>query len=246
MQDNKFFEDKGYIIKEQFFNSNEVITNCFNEILDTNDQVVETITDASMSSKFDQKTFAIESGNLKYLAHANIYFKSINRLITSSIQNYAKNLLGEDVYLDAVELHQKLPGASLTPPHQDNFYFCLENGKSLTAYIPLNPQSEENGGLAVLPESHLVDFPHYKSNVVGFSSGIEESHLDQYKPSGYVLNPGDISFHHCNIVHLAPPNNSNKPRVNIALRFKSVEDKISKEKHDRYLKFVNQSTRVSD
>lgn len=246
MRDLKYFEEQGYIIKEQFFNTKEVISSCFNEILDTNSDVVDSLIDASSSSKFDKKTFAIESGNLKYLAHANVYFKSINKLITSSVQSYAKNLLGEDVYLDAVELHQKLPGASLTPPHQDNFYFCLEKGKSLTAYIPLNEQSEKNGGLAVLPESHLVDFPHYKSNVVGFSSGIEEKYLNKYKPSGYLLNPGDISFHHCNIVHLAPSNDSNNPRVNIALRFKSLTDKISKEKYDRYLKFANQSSRISD
>ena len=154
--------------------------------------------------------------------------------------------MDEEIYLDAVELHQKMPGASLTPPHQDNFYFCLENGKSLTAYIPLNEQSQTNGGLAVLPKSHLSDFPHYKSDVVGFSSGIEEKYLVDFDHSDYVLKLGDFSLHHCNIVHLAPPNDSKIPRVNIALRFRGVEDSVSKEKYARYLNFANKSTRISD
>ena len=75
-------------------------------------------------------------------------FSSINKLITSKVHKFAEEIIKE-VYLDAVELHQKLTGA-LTPPHQDNFYFCLKNGKSTTAYIPLNEQSEANGGLAVM------------------------------------------------------------------------------------------------
>ena len=238
------FEEQGYLVCEDFFDRKDEITDCFDEIIEKNSAIAEALEAASNSRLIDKKTFAIESGNLKYLANANVYFKSINRLITSHVQNYAESLLDEEVYLDAVELHQKLPGASLTPPHQDNFYFCLENARSLTAYIPLNVQSELNGGLAVMVGSHLDDLPHYSSDVVGFSSGIRETHLKSFESINYTLNPGDISFHHCNIVHLAPPNRSKFPRVNIALRFKGVKDKVSETKYARYSKFVNQSTRV--
>lgn len=241
----KSFEQLGYLVCEDFFDRKDELTNCFDEIIEQNSSMAAVLEAAGNSSIIDKKTFAIESGNLKYLANANVYFKSINRLITSRVQNYAESLLGEEVYLDAVELHQKLPGASLTPPHQDNFYFCLENARSLTAYIPLNAQSELNGGLAVMARSHIDDLPHYKSDVVGFSSGIEERYLQSYESTNYVLNPGDISFHHCNIVHLAPPNRSSFPRVSIALRFKGVKDKVSEKKYARYIKFANQSTRVS-
>ena len=245
MKDKIFFEEQGYLIKTNFFTDKTDILACFDEISSNNLEVVEMLQNISKSPIFDKKTFAIESGNLKYLANANIFFKSINKLITSRVQSFAENLLDEDVYLDAVELHQKIPGASLTPPHQDNFYFCLKNGKSLTAYIPLNEQSKKNGALSVFPKSHLNDFPHYQSDVVGFSSGIELNCLADFDSSDYILKPGDLSLHHCNIVHSAPPNNSDKPRVNIALRFKGVSDRISKKKYSRYINFANQSKRIS-
>jgi ectoine hydroxylase-related dioxygenase (phytanoyl-CoA dioxygenase family) len=244
MKDKFFFDEQGYLIKTNFFDKLNILA-CLDQIIGNNLAVVEMLQNISKSPMFDKKTFAIEAGNLKYLANANTYFKSINKLITSRVQSFAENLLDEDVYLDAVELHQKAPGASLTPPHQDNFYFCLKNGKSLTAYIPLNEQSKKNGALSVLPKSHLHDFPHYKSDVVGFSSGIELNCLADFESTDYILKPGDLSFHHCNTVHLAPPNNSDKPRVNIALRFQGVSDRISKKKYSRYINYANQSTRIS-
>ena len=239
------FDKEGFLIIRDFFRG-PIIDDCYNEILENNDKVVADLIDISKSKKYDRKKFAIENNNLKYLANANEFFSSINKLITSKVHKFAEEIIQEEVYLDAVELHQKLTGASLTPPHQDNFYFCLKNGKSTTTYIPLNEQSEANGGLAVMPKSHLEDFPHYKSDVVGFSSGIKDKYLTKYNTYNYILRPCDISFHHCNIVHLAPPNNSEIPRISIALRFKSLKDKICPKKQDRYLAFANQSTRIKN
>lgn len=36
------------------------------------------------------------------------------------------------------------------------------------------------------------------------------------------------------------------PRISIALRFKSLKDKICPKKQDRYLAFANQSTRIKN
>ena len=136
-------------------------------------------------------------------------------------------------------------GTTHTPPHQDNFYFCLEKGKALTAYIPLNKQSKRNGALAVIPKSHLIDFDHHQSDVVGFSSGINKEDLTDYEIDNYELEAGDISFHHCNIVHLAPPNTSGNPRTSIAIRFKGMSDRICQKKLERYKEFANKSKRIS-
>lgn len=237
------FYKEGFLIQRNFFDLDHV-ERCYQEIVDENESIVLKLLELSESNEFDNKSFAVENMNLKYLANANQYFNSINRLISSSVSKFAERIIGDEVYLDAVELHQKLPGASLTPPHQDNFYFCLKEGKSTTAYIPLNSQSKHNGGLAVMPRSHLVDFPHYKSDVVGFSSGIESKYLKDHDIYDYILNPGDISFHHCNIVHLAPENSSTEPRLSIALRFKSINDEVCPIKQERYIEFANQSVRI--
>ena len=238
------FNSNGYLIKKDFF-SPAVIKKICEEIIDNNASVSKHLKKLAEIEGFDHKSFAIEGKNIKYLAGANSYFKEINKLLTSKVTKYAEEILDDEVYLDAIELHQKMKGTTHTPPHQDNFYFCLEEWKSLTAYIPLNKQSESNGALAVIPKSHLIDFDHHQSDVVGFSSGINKEDLLDFEVDNYELDAGDISFHHCNIVHLAPPNISGEPRTSIALRFKGVSDNICQRKLERYKKFANQSKRIS-
>ena len=108
-------------------------------------------------------------------------------------------MIGESVFVEVIELHQKYPGTSKTPPHQDNFYFCLKNAKSLTAYIPLNEQTKENGGLAVVPKTHNLDLEHYSSKVTGFSSGIK---LTDEQKHTYTIIPLRQGIYLCTIVIL--------------------------------------------
>ena len=186
----------------------------------------------------------MEEGSLKYLKNANLFFPVLNKLISSNLHRVISDLLDDDVFIQTVELHQKFPGASETPPHQDNFYFCLKHGRSVTAYIPLNAQTKDNGGLAVIPGSHFETLDHKSSKVIGFSSGITMTHELEKRVTHYTLVPGDLSVHHCNIIHLAPSNSSNVPRVNVAIRFQSISEEIDHERVMTYQAFLDQSTRT--
>ena len=135
------FNSNGYLIKKDFF-SPAVIKKICEEIIDNNASVSKHLKKLAEIEGFDHKSYAIEGKNIKYLAGANSYFKEINKLLTSQVTKYAEEILDDEVYLDAIELHQKMEGTTHTPPHQDNFYFCLEKGKALTAYIPLSNQRE--------------------------------------------------------------------------------------------------------
>ena len=59
----------------------------------------------------------------------------------------------------------------------------------------------------------------------------------------YSVLPGDLTFHHCNIIHGAPRNNSLSSRVSLALRFENENDKISESKLKKYESFLKSSTR---
>ena len=56
----------------------------------------------------------------------------------SKIKELAANALGEDVIPRAMEYFNKPPGKSNpTPPHQDGYYFNLDNDKAVTVGLPL-------------------------------------------------------------------------------------------------------------
>lgn len=238
------FDDAGYLIKKNFFNI-KLIAKIFKDLDDKNAEVKKNLLDLVSSNLIEKNSIAIENGNIKYLKNPQIYFKSINFLVQLSLIDLCEKLIGENIYVDAVELHQKYPEATETPPHQDNFYMCLKKGKALTAYIPLNDQSFENGALAVLPGSHKNDLEHHSSDIPGFSSGVVLNNNQINQINYYTLKAGDLSIHHCNIVHLAPPNKSKIPRINVAIRLRSLTDSIDDIRLEKYKKFRNASVRIA-
>ena len=192
---------------------------------------------------FPKNDYAIENKQLKYLKNPQILVPNLYRLLTTELFNLVETLIGENSFVTSIELHRKGKYGSITPPHQDNFYFCLSKGASLTAYIPLNKQGPFNGGLYVYPKSHLENFKHIKSSIVGFSSGIKEQDLKNYESVSYSVDQGDLTFHHCNIVHGAPVNTSSIPRLSIAIRFQGSNDIKCPEKLLEYNLFRDQSIR---
>lgn len=238
------FNAEGYLIHRKFYDV-QMIKNILDEVMLSHHETVRLLQERLASGAANPGDLAIEAGNLKYLKNADLYFPSVKKLADSNLNALVSSLLADNVFLDAIELHQKYPGGSITPPHQDNFYFCLKDAKSLTAYIPLNRQSEENGALAVVPRSHKSDLDHFPSDVIGFSSGVQLNEEQRAEINHYALEDGDLSIHHCNIVHLAPANISDVPRVNIAIRYRAVGETKDPVRVEKYTSFLAKSVRVT-
>ena len=80
-------------------------------------------------------------------------------------------------------------------------------------------------------------FKHKNSNIKGFSSFISKKDLPDFKIFTTYLNPGDVIFHHCNVVHAADQNmHKKRSRQAIALAIFSFSSKINKVLLKRYLK----------
>ena len=220
----------GFIYLPNFYDK-QLIDNAKQEIISKEKEIVDKIVDKTFN-KFD---YGIENNSFKYLNHVNFWFKNTNVLINKSLFNILNSLINFNFYLDRIELHQKKPGTSITPPHQDNFYFGLDLKKNfaLTAYVALNDQNDEMGSLGFYPGSNHENFNHHPSNVIGFSSGIDVKDLKDKIPINPILKAGDLLIHHCNIVHFAKKNISNIPRMNIALRIMPTNPK-----NDNYLKKI--------
>jgi ectoine hydroxylase-related dioxygenase (phytanoyl-CoA dioxygenase family) len=104
----------------------------------------------------------------------------------------------------------KEAGGRYTEPHQDQPYWPVDETETLTAWIPFDGSTHENGCMAYVPGSHMVGLRRF---VNIFSADESVKILEDPKINGvapvYVEVPrGSVAFHHGLTVHLAKPNRS--------------------------------------
>lgn len=139
----------------------------------------------------------------------------------------AEALLGEPVHDPlGVEWFNKPPGtAHATPPHQDNYYFCLTPPQVLTIWLALDPVDEENGCLRYVRGSHRQGVrPHGRTQTLGFSQGITDfGPADLEREVAIPAQPGDALIHHGLTIHRAEANRSHaRHRRSFGLVFKGI------------------------
>lgn len=153
-------------------------------------------------------------------------------------QALATTLIGEAANGQAPEWFNKPPGTNhVTPPHQDNYYFCLRPPHVVTIWLALDVVDEENGCLRYLPGSHVQGIrPHGRSQVLGFSQGISDYGVTDFAREVPVcLAPGDAVAHHGNTVHRADPNRSpTRHRRAFAMVYRGVSCQRDEEAFQRY------------
>lgn len=151
----------------------------------------------------------------------------------------AEVLMGEAVHAEEPEWFNKPPNTQhATPPHQDNYYFCLKPPHVLTIWMALEPVDEENGCLRYVAGSHRHGVrPHGRSGVLGFSQGITDyGPDDQEREVKICLHPGDVVAHHGETIHRADANRSaTRYRRAFAMVFKGVSCRRDEDAFQRYL-----------
>ena len=153
-------------------------------------------------------------------------------------------LVGEEAKCESPEWFNKPPGTNhITPPHQDNYYFCLTPPNVVTIWLALDPVDEANGCLRYLPGSHLLPIrSHNRSNVLGFSQGITDyNESDRAHEVPIILQPGDVVAHHGNAIHRADANQSPaRNRRAFAMVFKGTSCRRDEPAFARYADALKQ------
>jgi phytanoyl-CoA hydroxylase len=154
-------------------------------------------------------------------------------------QSLAEELLGESATCQGSEWFNKPPGTDHpTPPHQDNYYFCLQPPQVLTMWLALDSVDEENGCLRYIPGSHREGLrPHGRTRTLGFSQGISGySAADHAREVGVLAQPNDLLVHHGNTIHRADPNTSTtRHRRSFALVFRGASARRDDAAFQKYL-----------
>ncbi len=152
----------------------------------------------------------------------------------------AESILGEEAKAHGVEWFNKPPATDhVTPPHQDNYYFCLRPPQVLTIWMALDRVDEANGCLRYVKGSHLRGVrPHGRTQTLGFSQGITDygTAEDRADEVPVCLEPGDVTIHHGNTIHRADANiTPDRHRRSFAMVFQGVSAQRDEVAFARYL-----------
>ena len=157
-----------------------------------------------------------------------------------ALMELATALIGEAVQGDEPEWFNKPAGTnSPTPPHQDNYYFCLTPPHVATLWMALDAIDDENGCLRYVRGSHLRGVrPHTRSSILGFSQTIADFGNEPNDRAAEVavhLQPGDVVAHHGNTIHRADANRSpTRQRRAFAIVYRSLSCRRDEAAHARY------------
>ena len=202
-------------------------------------EVVPTLPDAD--AFFDDKS---RPETLKQMQHMqqDAFFAAYTRHPKWS--QLAMALVGEEATCEGPEWFNKPPGTNhITPPHQDNYYFCLAPPNVVTIWMALDEVDDENGCLRYVRGSHLRPIRrHNRSNVLGFSQGIiDYGGADRAAEVRIHLAPGDVVVHHGNTIHRADANRSTtRNRRAFAMVMKGVSCRRDEAAFARYAAAVKE------
>ncbi len=118
----------------------------------------------------------------------------------------------ELLQVDAVRLWHdqalfKEPGGRLTDAHQDQPYWPIAEPTTLTAWIPFDGSTLDNGAMGYVPGSHRIGLRRFVNIFYGeVPDLLADPELAGTEPRYVEVPRGSVAFHHGLTAHLARPN----------------------------------------
>jgi phytanoyl-CoA hydroxylase len=157
-----------------------------------------------------------------------------NLLRTPKMLDVIESLIGPEIYANPLgHVRIKLPGwlikeeqnvlrTGSTPWHQDGGAFEADADATdwLTAWIPLNSSTAQNGALTLVPGSHRTGVMDHCPNPVAGQASIPLASIDLDHAVVEELLPGSVIFIHKHTAHASVPNNTEDDvRLSLDVRY---------------------------
>lgn len=189
----KEFEQQGFVLIKNFFDTQAM---------------------ASLTSELEKcYTLKEEVSNLNsdgLTFHSNLFKSSsgLSKFIASKgLSELLEALSGENNWVRWDQIITKSPGGVVFPWHRDNAYNKLKS-PHFQLWIPTTPMNAENGGLWVIPGSHLWDkTTHHKEGTHWVAK------VDEDRSICIDANPGDILVFSSLLFHKTKVNETDKDRT---------------------------------
>ncbi len=146
-----------------------------------------------------------------------------------------ESLIGEDLMAFLMMFIYKPPGVeqAVHPFHQDAAYFMFQpQDKCLGVWIPLDPVSEENGALTIVPRSHRLDVhKHIAKKGFNFGAlaaeGVEDNADYHERAITLSMQPGDCLLFNTRLLHRSGGNRTMAHRRVITLHMANSSCKMT-------------------
>ena len=137
-----------------------------------------------------------------------------------------ESLMGPNILVLSTHVFCKYPKSSgkFVAWHQDVQYWGLEPPYALTAWYAVDDSDVENGCMRVIPGTHRSGLhDHGKSarpgNLLSINQEVDPNTVDESTAVDLVLRAGEISIHHGHLIHGSNPNDSNRRRCGMTIRY---------------------------
>jgi non-haem Fe2+, alpha-ketoglutarate-dependent halogenase len=211
------YQDEGYLFPIQVFSSEEV---------------------DHFKSEFEKtKTLVGENVTPHDLRQPQIHFRWAYEIATHpKILDVIEDLIGPDILVSRGSIFFKDPGPGYYTFHADAYPLGISDehaGKFASVWIALTESNEENGCMQVIPRTHLAKIEHTETLFAeehnqnsAVSRGLTVMmDLERAEKVSLVLQPGQMSVHHANLVHGSGPNRTNQSRIGIVMRYMAPQVK---------------------
>lgn len=148
---------------------------------------------------------------------------------TPAILDYVEDLIGADFYQWGGQFFVKYPGdGSVVPWHQDAQYWPLTPARTVTVWLAIHDANESNCAMRVVRGSHRNgEFEHHVNDAANLVLDQEVS-SEQFDAEQIVtldLKAGEISLHDDGLLHGSGPNQSDRVRCGLTMRYCPTEVK---------------------
>ena len=140
------------------------------------------------------------------------------------ILDAVESLLGPDLFLWKSKAFVKFPGPGHVPWHQDVPHWNLVPEEAITAWVGLSDVHEGNGCVRVVPgtqkqgsRAHAASADPSSLLSAGIQFAVTEAEAASAEPM--LLKAGQFSLHHGMVVHASGANDTDAPRIGIALSY---------------------------
>lgn len=152
-----------------------------------------------------------------------------------------EQLIGEPTYHTSTKIMMKEPHiGGAWEWHQDFGYWHGDNfmlyPKAISCMVAINQATEENGCLEVLKGSHHIGrLDHSRTgDQKGADMVFVNEALKYHELIKVELEPGDVLFFHCNLLHKSNQNRSDHPRWSMICAYNAISNQSFKENEAAY------------
>lgn len=154
-----------------------------------------------------------------------------NWATSPQIAQYLRRLMGSDKVMLSQCHHNcimtKHPGySSKTDWHQDIRYWQFDRPELVSVWLALGTETEENGGLSFIPESHLPVLDRGRLDKDLFlRTDLEENQALIEQAICPTLQCGDVVFFHCRTFHAAGMNTTGQVKLSPVFTYHTEDNR---------------------